>query len=139
MMLLVTFSLAAAVLSNWTWGTPTSSPATWGWDAPLLSLSLCRLGWAPESVVAALLLPFNKNLFDFLGVNQGMGTGTAYFPGNGGTLLAVAALAAGFDAGAPGAGLRAGGPGAGAAAPAPPTLFPAAWRAQAEGFTSPLP
>jgi hypothetical protein len=130
---------AAAVLANWTWGTPTSSPEVWGWDAPLLTLSLCRLGWSPEDVVDALLLQFNKNLYDSLGVNSGMGSGTAYFPGNGGTLLAVAALASGFDGGAPGAALRAGGPGAVASDPTAPTLFPAAWRAQVEGFASPLP
>jgi len=129
----------AAVLANWTWGSPDASPAVWGWDAPLLALGLARLGWTAEAAVGALLLPFNKNRYDDMGVNQGMGTGTAYFPGNGGTLLAVAALAAGFDGGVPGQQLRTGGPGAVASEPTPPVGFPAAWRAVAEGFDVPLP
>jgi hypothetical protein len=130
---------AAAVLANWSWGSAAASPDVWGWDMPLLALSLARLGWAPQSAVDALLLPVNKNLYNAMGVNQGMGNGTAYFPGNGGTLLAVAALAAGFDGGAPGAQLRARGAGAVASAPTQPIGFPAAWGAVAEGFDVPLP
>lgn len=130
---------AAAVLAGWEWGTPQSSPAVWGWDAPLLALSLARLNWTVNSAVAALMLPFNKNLYSTVGINQGMGNHTAYFPGNGGTLLAVAALAGGFDAGAPGAQLRAGGPGAVASSPSAPLGFPAEWGAVAEGFIVPLP
>jgi hypothetical protein len=130
---------SAAVLANWTWGDAASSPNVWGWDAPLLALSLARLGWSPDAVVAALMLPFAKNRYDSLGVNAGMGTGTAYFPGNGGMLLAVAALASGFDGGAPGAQLREGGPGAVASSPTPPVGFPAAWRVVLEGFDVPLP
>jgi hypothetical protein len=130
---------AAAVLEKWDWGTTQSSPAVWGWDAPLLALSLARLNWSASSAVAALLLPFNKNLYNAQGVNQGMGNGTAYFPGNGGTLLVVAALAGGFDAGAPGAQLRNGGPGAVASSPSAPIGFPAEWGAVTEGFLVPLP
>ena len=130
---------AAAIFANWSWGTPDSSPSVWGWDAPLLALGIARLGWSPESAAAALLLPFNKNLYDVMGVNQGMGNGTAYFPGNGGTLLVVAAMAAGYDGGAPGAQLRSGGPGAVASSPTAPRGFPAAWAAVAEGFNVPLP
>lgn len=129
-----------AILANWSWGDAADSPSVWGWDAPLLALSLARLGWASESVVAGLMLPFNKNLYDTQGINLGMGNGTAYFPGNGGTLLAVAALAAGFDGGAPGAQLIAGGPGAIASSPVPPIGFPAKWGAVVvEGFNVPLP
>jgi hypothetical protein len=78
----------AAILGNWSWGSASASPDVWGWDAPLLALGLARMGWASESVAGALLLPFEKNLYNSQGVNQGMGNGTAYFPGNGGTLLA---------------------------------------------------
>ena len=129
----------AAVLANWSWGTPASSPDIWGWDSPILSLGLARMAWAPESVVSTLLLPANKNLYNRAGINQGMGNDTAYFPGNGGTLLAVAGMAAGFDGGASGAQLIAGGPGAVASSPTAPIGFPAAWRAAAEGFDVPLP
>ena len=110
----------------------------WGWDYPLATLALARLGWRPEPCVAALLRPSEKNAYSRAGVNQGMGNATAYFPGNGGTLLAVAALAAGFDVGPPGEALAKGGPGAMQAASAP-TGFPAAWNAVAEGFNVPLP
>ena len=132
-------SRTAAISANWTWGTAAASPAVWGWDAPLLALSLARLGWGADATVEALLRDFEKNAYDAMGVNQGMGVGTAYFPGNGGLLLAVSALASGFDGGAPGAQLRAGGPGAVASAPTPPVGFPAAWGATFEGFNVPLP
>jgi len=129
---------AAAVLANWTWGDARASPDVWGWDAPMVALALARLGWGPEAAVGALLLNFNKNLYNVQGVNQGMGNHTAYLPGNGGTLLAVAALAAGFDGGAPGAQLFAAGPGAVASSPVAPAGFPAAWAAVVEGFDVPL-
>lgn len=62
----------------------------------------------------------------------------SYFPGNGGTLLVVAAMAAGFDGGAPGAQLRAGGAGAVASTPTTPIGFPSSWNAVTEGFDVPL-
>ncbi len=129
----------AAILGNWSWGSAAASPDVWGWDAPLLALGLARLGWSAQAVAAALLLPFEKNLYNAQGVNQGMGLGTAYLPGNGGTLLAVAALAGGFDGGAPGQQLREGGAGAVASSPTAPVGFPEDWRAVAEGFGVPLP
>jgi len=129
---------AAAILANWSWGSRYDSPKVWGWDAPLLALSTSRLSWSPESVVSTLLLTFNKNLYNRQGINTGMGNHTAYFPGNGGTLLVVAGMAAGFDGGAPGAQLRSGGPGAVASSPVAPSGFPAAWGAVSEGFIVPL-
>lgn len=129
----------ASILANWSWGDARDSPEVWGWDAPLLALSVARLGWTPESAVAALSLGFNNNLYNTQGMNQGMGNNTAYFPGNCGTLLAIAALAAGFDGGVPGAQLVAGGPGAVASNPIAPLGFPAAWGAVVEGFDVPLP
>ena len=129
----------AAVLANWSWGDLSASPDVWGWDAPLVALGLTRTGWSPESCVGALLLASNKNLYSRAGINQGMGTDTAYFPGNGGTLLAVAGMAAGFDGGAPGAQLVEGGPGAVASSPTTPVGFPSAWGAVIEGFDVPLP
>ena len=130
---------AAAILTNWSWGSPGSSPSVWGWDSALLSLSLSRLGWTPESTVAALMLNFNKNLYNRQGINQGMGDLTAYFPGNGGTLLAVSAMASGFDGGNPGDQLRKQGPGAIASDPISPIGFPSSWGAVTEGFNIPLP
>ena len=129
----------AAILGNWSWGTAEASPAVWGWDAPLVALGLARQGWSGSSVVSALLLPFEKNGYNSQGVNEGMGKGTAYFPGNGGLLLAVAALVGGFDGGAPGQQLRSSGPGAVASSPTTPVGFPAEWGAVVEGFTVPLP
>lgn len=67
----------AAVLMNWTWGGVLSSEQVWGWDAPLLALSIARLGWTADSTIAALMLEFNKNLYNRQGVNQGMGNNTA--------------------------------------------------------------
>lgn len=128
----------AAIVNLWSWGTNTSSPQVWGWDGPLVVIAQARLGWSAEACVAMLLKTFEKNNFDANGINAGMGRGTAYFPGNGGTLLAVAALAAGFDAGAPGEALAAGGVGARMAGSAP-VGFPVAWRAVTEGFDVQLP
>jgi len=128
----------AAIVKLWSWGSNESSPQVWGWDAQVVVLSQARLGWSAEACAAMLLRPFEKNGYDANGINAGMGTGTAYFPGNGGTLLAVAALAAGFDVGAPGAALAAGGAGARQASSAP-VGFPAAWGAVAEGFGVALP
>jgi protein-glucosylgalactosylhydroxylysine glucosidase len=129
---------AASILANWSWGTIRDSPSVWGWDLPLLSLSLTRLGWTSESIVSALLLNVNKNLYTIQGINQGMGNLTAYFPGNGGTLLAIAAMSSGFDGGEPGAQLRSNGPGAIASSPVPPVGFPKQWNAITEGFIVPL-
>jgi hypothetical protein len=67
----------AAVFANWSWGDLQSSPSVWGWDAPLLALSIARLGWSSASTTNALTLNFNKNLYNTQGVNQGMGTNTA--------------------------------------------------------------
>jgi len=128
----------AAVVANWSWGTPEQSPAVWGWDPPLVALSAARLGWSPAAVVALLLMRINKNAYSRVGINCGMGNATAYFPGNGGTLLAVAAMAAGFDSGAPGQGLAGGGPGALGPTSAP-IGFPEEWGARAEGFNVALP
>ena len=123
----------AEVVANWTWGDANSSPTVWGWDSPLVTLSLARLNWAPEAAVAMLLRDFEKNAYNAVGLNTGMGASSAYLPGNGGTLLAVAALAAGFDVGAPGEALARGGPGAAPRA-APGIGFPRAWGAITEGF-----
>lgn len=130
----------AATASNWSWGTLAESPQVWGWDPPLVALAQARLGWSPDSVVDMLLLNVEKNQYNAVGVNEGMGHETVYIPGNGGILLAISAIAAGYDGGAPGAQLFAGGgPGAVAASPTHPLGFPVAWNAVVEGFSAPLP
>jgi hypothetical protein len=128
----------AAVLSNWSWGNQESSANIWGWTPPFVSLSLSRLSYSPETIIDTLLLNVNKNLYNRQGANQGMGNLTIYFPGNGGTLLAVAAMASGFDGGAPGDQLRKDGPGAIAINPTRPVGFPSSWGAVVEGFNVPL-
>ena len=128
----------AATVSSWAWGSLAESPAVWGWDMPLVALAQVRLHWSAAAVVDTLLMPVNKNVYGQSGVNWGMGTHTAYLPGNGGLLLAVAAMAAGMDKGAPGAGLLAQGAGSCGSSPGQPLGFPEAWQAQAEGFGVPL-
>ena len=91
------------------------------WDFPLVALAQARLSWAPESIIDMLLNPSIKNNYTSAGYNLAPCGGIcAYFPGNGGLLLAVAAVAGGFDV--------AGG------STVKPIGFPASWRAAVEGF-----
>ena len=104
----------AAIFNRWNW----MSPASWGWDSPLLSFSLIRNGWSPESVVTNLLTPSVHNGYWRTGYNwQGS---FVYLPGNGGTLSAVAMMAAGTDT-------------------SPSCNFPSSWGAICEGFTDVFP
>lgn len=80
-----------------------------------------RLGWSADAVKDMLLYPALKNSYTAAGYNWAPGI-CAYMPGNGGVLLAAAALAGGFSSGG-----------------APPVGFPAQWHAAAEGFTVPYP
>ncbi|WP_193103650.1 hypothetical protein [Brachybacterium sp. FME24] len=100
-------------LGAWDW------ESTWGWDYPALAMSAARLQ-RPESAVDALLLPTVKNRCDAAGHFPQRPGLPAYLPANGGTLIALALMAAGWDDG-----------------PRFPGL-PAAWGARHDGIL-PLP
>jgi hypothetical protein len=101
------------VLSHWDWD------STWGWDYPALAMTAARLR-RPETAVDALLLPTGKNRADAAGHFPQRDGLPAYLPANGGTLIALALMTAGWDGG-----------------PETPGL-PAQWGARAEGIL-PLP
>lgn len=101
------------VLADWDW------ESTWGWDCPALAMTAARLS-RPETAVDALLLPTVKNRADAAGHFPQRPGLPAYLPANGGTLIALALMAAGWDHG-----------------PAAPGL-PARWLARSEGIL-PLP
>ena len=92
--------------------------AGWGWDNPLIALAMARLAWSPAAVVDYLLQPNPDNVYIKTGYNF-MGS-FAYLPGNGGTLLAVAMMAAGTDT-------------------SPAMAFPPEWGAVGEGFAMQYP
>jgi len=80
----------------------------WGWDFPMIAMAAARTG-QPELAIDALLHPSYKNAYSVVGNNQG--SGTAYFPANGGLLYAVAMMAAGWDPPSPdGSGVTSNGP-----------------------------
>ena len=103
--------------------TPTCAPALTlapplGWDNPLVAFGQIRNGWAPDSAVAMLLMDDSHNHYWRTGFNwQG---GFVYLPGNGGTLSAVAMMAAGTTS-------------------SPPCAFPASWGAVCEDFLAQYP
>ena len=86
------------VLAGWDW------ESTWGWDYPALAMTAARLE-RPQDAVRALLLPTVKNRVDAAGHFVQTSQLPAYLPGNGGTLVAVALMAAGWDGGPPDPGL----------------------------------
>ena len=81
------------VFETWDW------PDTWGWDYPLVAMTAARLG-EPELAIDALMMNTAKNRYHPNGHNFQRPGLTAYLPGNGGLLSAVAMMAAGWD-GAP--------------------------------------
>ncbi|MCX7866487.1 MAG: hypothetical protein N2438_05110 [Limisphaera sp.] len=81
------------VMETWQW------ERCWGWDFPLTAMAAARSG-EPELAVEALLLPVVKNRYHPNGHNYQRPGLTAYLPGNGGLLAAVALMAAGWT-GAP--------------------------------------
>jgi hypothetical protein len=105
------------IWARWSWAD------TWGWDNPMVAMSAARLG-QPERAVAALLMDTPKNRFRTNGHNHQRAGLTAYLPGNGALLTAVAMMAAGWD-GAP-------------ARPAPGFPADGRWTVRAEGLR-PLP
>jgi protein-glucosylgalactosylhydroxylysine glucosidase len=91
----------------------------WGWDFPMAAMAAARVG-EPELAVKALLIEVPKNRYWPNGHNYQRENLTAYLPGNGGLLSAIAMMAAGWT----------GGP----AKPAPGFPANGKWRVRAEGL-----
>jgi hypothetical protein len=79
------------VLKNW------DLPSFWGWDFPMMAMTAARLG--REDAIRLLLMESPKNTYLPNGHNaQGDREDLqVYLPGNGGLLLAIAMMAAGWD------------------------------------------
>lgn len=75
----------------WQWDT------AWGWDFPMCAMTAARLG-EPDLAVDFLLLDAVKNTYLTNGHNYQRPGLSAYLPGNGGLLTAVAMMAAGWQA-----------------------------------------
>ena len=101
-------------IANWNW------QKTWGWDYPMTAMCATRLH-RPDDAVGALLMSVAKNTYLPQGHNWQTPRLRCYLPGNGGLLLAVALMAAGWD---------------GCTTPEPG--FPPAWKVRYEGIL-PLP
>lgn len=101
-------------LANWNW------QKTWGWDYPMTAMCATRLH-RPDDAVGALLMSVAKNTYLPQGHNWQTPRLRCYLPGNGGLLLAVALMAAGWD---------------GCTTPEPG--FPPSWKVRYEGIL-PLP
>ncbi len=101
-------------IANWNW------QKTWGWDYPMTAMCATRLH-RPDDAVGALLMAVAKNIYLPQGHNWQTPRLRCYLPGNGGLLLAVALMAAGWD---------------GCTTPEPG--FPPSWKVRYEGIL-PLP
>ncbi len=82
------------VVKDWQWD------ETWGWDYPMVAMTAARLGRG-DLAVDALLMDAPKNVYLPNGHNRQADRKDLplYLPGNGGLLLAVAMMAAGWDGG----------------------------------------
>ncbi len=80
------------IRKKWDWAT------TWGWDPPVLALAAARLV-RPADAVDELLRDTPKNHYLANGHNYQDARLPLYLPGNGGLLLAVAAMLAGWGGG----------------------------------------
>jgi hypothetical protein len=78
------------VWDNWNWD------HTWGWDYPTTAMCAARLG-EPEKAVNALLMDKQTNTWLPNGHNYQNDRLRIYLPGNGGLLVAVAMMCAGWD------------------------------------------
>lgn len=74
----------------WKWG------SAWGWDFPMCAMTAARLG-EPDLAVDFLLMDAAKNTYLTNGHNYQRVGLSAYLPGNGGLLTAVAMMAAGWE------------------------------------------
>ncbi|MDF2668385.1 MAG: hypothetical protein K0R67_691 [Paenibacillus sp.] len=73
----------------WKWG------SAWGWDFPMCAMTAARLG-EPDLAVDFLLMDATKNTYLTNGHNYQRPGLSAYLPGNGGLLTAVAMMACGW-------------------------------------------
>ena len=78
------------IWKNWKWDT------SWGWDYPMMAMCAARMG-EPQNAVGALLMKEQKNTYLVSGHNYQDGRLRLYLPGNGGYLMAVAMMCAGWD------------------------------------------
>ncbi|MGP4040035.1 glycoside hydrolase family 65 [Gracilibacillus sp. D59] len=78
------------VNEEWRWDT------AWGWDFPMCAMTAARLGEA-ELAIDFLLMDAVKNTYLPNGHNYQRPGLTAYLPGNGGLLIAIAMMIAGWD------------------------------------------
>ncbi|WP_194287306.1 glycoside hydrolase family 65 [Gracilibacillus oryzae] len=78
------------VKDDWQWDT------AWGWDFPMCAMTAARLG-ETEQAVDFLLMDRVKNTYLPNGHNYQRKGLTAYLPGNGGLLIAIAMMIAGWD------------------------------------------
>jgi protein-glucosylgalactosylhydroxylysine glucosidase len=69
--------------------------SAWGWDFPMCAMTAARLG-EPELAIDFLLMDATKNTYLTNGHNYQRPGLTAYLPGNGGVLTAIAMMAAGW-------------------------------------------
>lgn len=78
------------IWKNWKWNT------SWGWDYPMMAMGAARMG-EPENAVGALMMNQQKNTYLVNGHNYQDARLRLYLPGNGGLLMAVAMMCAGWD------------------------------------------
>ena len=78
------------IWNNWKWET------SWGWDYPMMAMCAARMG-EPQNAVSALLMKQTKNTYLPNGHNYQSERLRLYLPGNGGLLLAVGMMCAGWD------------------------------------------
>jgi len=71
---------------------------TWGWDYPVMAMTAARVGEG-EIAIECLLMDTPKNVYHKNGHNYQRASLPLYLPGNGGLLVAVAMMAAGWDNG----------------------------------------
>jgi hypothetical protein len=78
------------IWKNWTWRD------TWGWDFPMTAMTATRLG-LPDKAIDALLMNVQTNTYLINGHNYQDERLRLYMPGNGGLLMAIAMMVAGYD------------------------------------------
>ncbi|MBP6023391.1 hypothetical protein [Ferruginibacter sp.] len=78
------------IWDNWSWN------KTWGWDFPMTAMTATRLH-NPSKAIDALLMKITTNTYLPNGHNYQDGRLTIYLPGNGGLLIAIAMMCAGYD------------------------------------------
>jgi hypothetical protein len=80
------------VMKVWNW------QSAWGWDFPMTAMTAARVG-ERQTAVDVLLMDAAKNTYFTNGHNYQRPGLTAYLPGNGGLLAAVALMACGWQGG----------------------------------------